>query len=41
MARVAELPGYGPVRAATLITYLDTPGGSRARRPCGSTWGSD
>jgi transposase len=25
MARVTELPGYGPVRAATLITYLDTP----------------
>ena len=23
--RVAELPGYGPVRAATLISYLDTP----------------
>ncbi len=25
MARTAELPGYGPVRAATLICYLDTP----------------
>ena len=25
MSRVMELPGYGPVRAATLITYLDTP----------------
>jgi transposase len=25
MRRVAELPGYGPVRAATLISYLDTP----------------
>jgi transposase len=25
MARVAELPGYGPIRAATLISYLDTP----------------
>jgi transposase len=25
MARVKELPGYGPVRAATLISYLDTP----------------
>lgn len=25
MRRVAELPGYGPVRAATLICYLDTP----------------
>ena len=25
MSRVAELPGYGPVRAATLVTYLDTP----------------
>jgi transposase len=24
-SRVVELPGYGPVRAATLITYLDTP----------------
>jgi transposase len=23
--RVCELPGYGPVRAATLLTYLDTP----------------
>jgi transposase len=25
MVRAAELPGYGPVRAATLISYLDTP----------------
>ena len=25
MAQVAELPGYGPIRAATLISYLDTP----------------
>jgi transposase len=25
MLRTAELPGYGPVRAATLISYLDTP----------------
>jgi len=25
MARVAELPGYGPIRSATLISYLDTP----------------
>ena len=25
MARLRELPGYGPVRAATLIAYLDTP----------------
>jgi transposase len=25
MKRVTELPGYGPVRAATLISYLDTP----------------
>ena len=25
MARVCELPGYGPVRAATLVAYLDTP----------------
>lgn len=25
MTRVAELPGYGPVRAATLISCLDTP----------------
>lgn len=25
MSRVCELPGYGPVRSATLITYLDTP----------------
>jgi transposase len=25
MSRVTDLPGYGPVRAATLITYLDTP----------------
>jgi transposase len=25
MRRVAELPGYGPIRAATLIGYLDTP----------------
>lgn len=25
MSRVAELPGYGPVRSATLISYLDTP----------------
>jgi len=25
MARVAQVPGYGPVRAATLISYLDTP----------------
>lgn len=23
--RVGELPGYGPIRAATLISYLDTP----------------
>lgn len=25
MRRLAELPGYGPIRAATLISYLDTP----------------
>jgi transposase len=25
MQRVAELPGYGPIRSATLICYLDTP----------------
>src|SRR5208283_2322113 len=25
MSRVMELPGYGSVRAATLISYLDTP----------------
>jgi transposase len=25
MRRVMDLPGYGPVRAATLICYLDTP----------------
>lgn len=25
MRRVAELPGYGPIRSATLICYLDTP----------------
>ena len=25
MSRVAELPGYGPIRSATLISYLDTP----------------
>jgi transposase len=25
MSRVAELPGYGPIRAATLISHLDTP----------------
>jgi transposase len=25
MKRVTELPGYGPIRAATLISYLDTP----------------
>lgn len=25
MSRVSELPGYGPVRSATLISYLDTP----------------
>jgi transposase len=25
MRRTAELPGYGPVRATTLICYLDTP----------------
>jgi transposase len=25
MSRVMDLPGYGSVRAATLITYLDTP----------------
>jgi len=25
MSRVAELPGYGPLRAATLISHLDTP----------------
>ena len=25
MSRVAELPGYGPVRSATLVSYLDTP----------------
>lgn len=25
MRRVTELPGYGPIRAATLISYLDTP----------------
>lgn len=25
MRRVAEVPGYGPIRSATLICYLDTP----------------
>jgi len=25
ISRVAELPGYGPVRSATLLSYLDTP----------------
>lgn len=25
MKRVTDLPGYGPVRAATLVAYLDTP----------------
>lgn len=25
MSRVAELPGYGPIRSATLVSYLDTP----------------
>ena len=25
MSRVSELPGYGPIRAATLISHLDTP----------------
>jgi transposase len=25
ISRVTDLPGYGPVRAATLISYLDTP----------------
>jgi transposase len=25
MTRVSEMPGYGPIRAATLISYLDTP----------------
>ena len=25
MSRACELPGYGPVRAATLVAYLDTP----------------
>lgn len=25
MRRVGELPGYGPIRSATLISYLDTP----------------
>jgi transposase len=25
MKRVTDLPGYGPIRAATLICYLDTP----------------
>jgi transposase len=25
MQRVTDLPGYGPVRSATLICYLDTP----------------
>jgi transposase len=25
MSRVAELPGYGPIRSATLLSYLDTP----------------
>jgi transposase len=25
MGRISELPGYGPVRAATLVAYLDTP----------------
>lgn len=25
MQRVAELPGYGPIRSATLVCYLDTP----------------
>ena len=25
MRRTVELPGYGPIRAATLISYLDTP----------------
>ncbi len=25
MSRLTELPGYGPIRAATLISHLDTP----------------
>ncbi len=25
MTRVSEMPGYGPIRTATLISYLDTP----------------
>jgi transposase len=25
MRRVAEVPGYGPIRSATLVCYLDTP----------------
>ena len=25
MGRVTDLPGYGPIRAATLVSYLDTP----------------
>jgi transposase len=25
MSRIAELPGYGPIRAATLVSCLDTP----------------
>jgi transposase len=25
IGRVAELPGYGPIRSATLVCYLDTP----------------
>lgn len=25
MVRTAQLPGYGPIRSATLISYLDTP----------------
>ncbi len=25
MTRTTELPGYGPIRAATLVSYLDTP----------------
>jgi transposase len=25
MVRIAELPGYGPIRSATLVSYLDTP----------------
>lgn len=31
MSRIMALPGYGPVRAATLVAYLDTPWRFRSR----------